>query len=213
VAEIYFMGIIDILQPYNMKKKIEHSFKSISHPETEISSVDTLQYSERFQKFLKAHTSTEDADKIKFPDEWVAEDDDLDDSEAEARRKREKKLAKQERKKEAKLKKKLEKAERKEEKRAKKEEKEKKKEEEKLMKKEEKARKRESKIIGVGTNYTSDGGSRLGGGSYLSGGGGGSVLTVSTELVESGSSSLGLDSRNSTGLRISAENASSSLPN
>lgn len=29
--EIYFMGIIDILQPYNLRKIAEHSFKSLRY--------------------------------------------------------------------------------------------------------------------------------------------------------------------------------------
>lgn len=141
VAEIYFMGIIDILQPYNLKKRLEHSFKSISHPETEISSVEPTFYATRFINFIKEHTSTEDSEKIKFPEEWVADEED-EDSEIEAKRRKEKKKQEEkERKQQKKEKKQKEKADRKEEKRAKKEEK-------RAREQEEKLRKRGSKIKG-----------------------------------------------------------------
>eukprot|EP01102_Stenamoeba_stenopodia_P009426 TRINITY_DN2776_c0_g1_i1.p1 TRINITY_DN2776_c0_g1~~TRINITY_DN2776_c0_g1_i1.p1 ORF type:complete len:698 (+),score=192.80 TRINITY_DN2776_c0_g1_i1:263-2356(+) len=136
VGEVYFMGIIDILQPYNMKKRLEHTFKSISQPETEISSVEPHFYGQRFLTFIKLHTSTEHAHKIQIPEEWVTEED---EKEIAKQKKKEEKAAK-------KRAKKKEKAERKEEKKLKKEEKERREKEEKEQRKAEKhARKRGSK--------------------------------------------------------------------
>ena len=31
LQEVYHMGVIDILTPYNIKKRIEHGFKSLTH--------------------------------------------------------------------------------------------------------------------------------------------------------------------------------------
>ncbi|XP_058191801.1 phosphatidylinositol 4-phosphate 5-kinase 8 isoform X2 [Rhododendron vialii] len=56
---VIYLGIIDILQNYNMKKKIEHAYKSLQHDPTSISSVDPKTYSKRFIGFL---------DKVVFPD-------------------------------------------------------------------------------------------------------------------------------------------------
>eukprot|EP00479_Gromia_sphaerica_P014844 TRINITY_DN9133_c0_g1_i1.p2 TRINITY_DN9133_c0_g1~~TRINITY_DN9133_c0_g1_i1.p2 ORF type:complete len:52 (-),score=7.15 TRINITY_DN9133_c0_g1_i1:76-231(-) len=47
------MGIIDILQEYNIKKKLESSFKSVMYAHQKISSVDPTQYAERFQKYIE----------------------------------------------------------------------------------------------------------------------------------------------------------------
>ena len=50
---VYYMGIIDILQPYNMRKKVEHAFKSIKNDSQSISCVAPSVYSQRFQQFLR----------------------------------------------------------------------------------------------------------------------------------------------------------------
>lgn len=50
---IYYMGIIDILQPYNMRKKVEHAFKSITESSTEISCVNPANYAKRFVDFIR----------------------------------------------------------------------------------------------------------------------------------------------------------------
>eukprot|EP00884_Botryococcus_braunii_P012486 jgi/Botrbrau1/21238/Bobra.39_2s0036.1 len=50
---ILYFGIIDILQEYNMSKRIEHGFKSIINDGKAISAVDPRQYARRFQDFLK----------------------------------------------------------------------------------------------------------------------------------------------------------------
>ncbi|XP_028080985.1 phosphatidylinositol 4-phosphate 5-kinase 7-like isoform X2 [Camellia sinensis] len=50
---VLYLGIIDILQEYNMKKKIEHAYKSLQYDPMLISSVEPKLYSERFIKFLE----------------------------------------------------------------------------------------------------------------------------------------------------------------
>jgi hypothetical protein len=51
--QVLYFGVIDILQAYNMTKKVEHLFKSIPHKRNTMSAVDPARYSKRFQKFLK----------------------------------------------------------------------------------------------------------------------------------------------------------------
>jgi len=50
--EIYFVGIIDILQQYNRHKKLEHFVKSLLDDPEIISSVHPDLYSRRFNRFL-----------------------------------------------------------------------------------------------------------------------------------------------------------------
>ncbi|KAK6126240.1 hypothetical protein DH2020_040012 [Rehmannia glutinosa] len=50
---VLYLGIIDILQEYNMSKKIEHAYKSIQFDSVSISAVDPTFYSERFLEFIK----------------------------------------------------------------------------------------------------------------------------------------------------------------
>ncbi|KAJ6870373.1 phosphatidylinositol 4-phosphate 5-kinase 4 [Populus alba x Populus x berolinensis] len=49
---VMFFGIIDILQDYDISKKLEHAYKSIQYDPTSISAVDPKQYSRRFRDFL-----------------------------------------------------------------------------------------------------------------------------------------------------------------
>eukprot|EP00475_Leptophrys_vorax_P023687 TRINITY_DN32483_c0_g1_i2.p1 TRINITY_DN32483_c0_g1~~TRINITY_DN32483_c0_g1_i2.p1 ORF type:complete len:193 (-),score=48.74 TRINITY_DN32483_c0_g1_i2:117-695(-) len=49
---IYYMGIIDILQQYNTKKKLERTVKSISSDVNTISSIKPSKYATRFTKFI-----------------------------------------------------------------------------------------------------------------------------------------------------------------
>ena len=49
---ILFFGIIDILQDYDISKKLEHAYKSIQYDPTSISAVDPKQYSKRFKDFI-----------------------------------------------------------------------------------------------------------------------------------------------------------------
>ncbi|XP_042505208.1 phosphatidylinositol 4-phosphate 5-kinase 9-like isoform X2 [Macadamia integrifolia] len=50
---VLYVGIIDILQEYNMSKKIEHAYKSIQFDSLSISAVDPVVYSQRFLKFIQ----------------------------------------------------------------------------------------------------------------------------------------------------------------
>lgn len=50
--EVYFMGIIDILQQYNTRKQGETAYKSLTLKKAEISCVDPAFYAKRFVSFL-----------------------------------------------------------------------------------------------------------------------------------------------------------------
>ncbi|KAL8061124.1 hypothetical protein ABFX02_02G067900 [Erythranthe guttata] len=50
---VLYLGIIDILQEYNMKKKIEHACKSLKYDHLAISAVEPKFYSKRFVTFLE----------------------------------------------------------------------------------------------------------------------------------------------------------------
>lgn len=56
MSEIYYIGIIDILQNYNFKKKVEHSFKSITQNKEGLSAVGAGQYAKRFYNFIAERT-------------------------------------------------------------------------------------------------------------------------------------------------------------
>lgn len=49
---ILFFGIIDILQNYDISKKLEHAYKAFQYDPTSISAVDPKQYSKRFRDFV-----------------------------------------------------------------------------------------------------------------------------------------------------------------
>jgi 1-phosphatidylinositol-4-phosphate 5-kinase len=49
---ILFFGIIDILQDYSVKKRLEHSYKSLQTDPNSISAVEPKLYSRRFQEFI-----------------------------------------------------------------------------------------------------------------------------------------------------------------
>ncbi|XP_010533934.1 PREDICTED: phosphatidylinositol 4-phosphate 5-kinase 7 [Tarenaya hassleriana] len=49
---VIYMGIIDILQEYNMKKKVEHTCKSLQYDPMTISAIEPELYSKRFIDFL-----------------------------------------------------------------------------------------------------------------------------------------------------------------
>jgi 1-phosphatidylinositol-4-phosphate 5-kinase len=49
---ILFFGIIDILQDYDISKKLEHAYKSMQYDSTLISAVDPKLYSRRFRDFI-----------------------------------------------------------------------------------------------------------------------------------------------------------------
>ena len=54
--EVYYVGIIDILCEYGLKKQLEHRYKAAKHGEKvgnqNFSVVDPVQYSSRFQSFF-----------------------------------------------------------------------------------------------------------------------------------------------------------------
>ncbi|KAF9321155.1 Phosphatidylinositol-4-phosphate 5-kinase [Podila horticola] len=50
--DLYYLGIIDILTPYNYVKKIEHYWKSLSQDKHAISSVNPIEYAQRFLSFM-----------------------------------------------------------------------------------------------------------------------------------------------------------------
>ena len=60
--EIYFVGLIDVLCEYGLKKQLEHHYKAARHGEKyssgkeasfqNFSAVDPSQYSRRFRKFV-----------------------------------------------------------------------------------------------------------------------------------------------------------------
>uniref|UniRef100_M1BKJ7 1-phosphatidylinositol-4-phosphate 5-kinase n=2 Tax=Solanum TaxID=4107 RepID=M1BKJ7_SOLTU len=49
---IVFFSIIDILQNYDISKKLEHAYKAFQYDPTSISAVDPKQYSKRFRDFI-----------------------------------------------------------------------------------------------------------------------------------------------------------------
>lgn len=51
----YHMGIIDILQEYNLVKKIEHGWKSLSYQKDTMSAVHPKTYARRFLDFMEKH--------------------------------------------------------------------------------------------------------------------------------------------------------------
>lgn len=50
--EIYYLGIIDILQKYNTSKRMENLFKGFTHKRSELSSVDPALYADRMVQFI-----------------------------------------------------------------------------------------------------------------------------------------------------------------
>ena len=57
---VLFFGIIDILQDYDISKKLEHAYKSQLYDPNSISAVDPKQYCKRFRDFIY-RAFTEDA--------------------------------------------------------------------------------------------------------------------------------------------------------
>nr|GMD84506.1 phosphatidylinositol 4-phosphate 5-kinase 6-like [Ipomoea batatas] len=49
---VLFFGIIDILQHYDITKKLEHAYKSFQHDSNSISAVDPKAYSRRFRDYI-----------------------------------------------------------------------------------------------------------------------------------------------------------------
>ncbi|KAJ2383707.1 Phosphatidylinositol-4-phosphate 5-kinase, partial [Coemansia sp. RSA 2611] len=49
---IYYLGVIDILTPYNAVKRTEHVVKSLVHDGSQISAVNPRKYGLRFLRFM-----------------------------------------------------------------------------------------------------------------------------------------------------------------
>ncbi|CAE8622935.1 unnamed protein product, partial [Polarella glacialis] len=49
---LYFLGIIDILTPYDSRKAVEHYFKALRHNKQGVSCCPPAMYAERFSKFM-----------------------------------------------------------------------------------------------------------------------------------------------------------------
>ena len=55
---MYYMGIIDFLQPWTIKKRLERDFKGLAGYDTRaISCVAPSDYATRFLKFIEAHVT------------------------------------------------------------------------------------------------------------------------------------------------------------
>lgn len=62
--EIYFLGIIDILTPWSLSKKLESAFKSIKFDKKEFSAIHPKDYGSRFCRFAIDHILQKDSKKI-----------------------------------------------------------------------------------------------------------------------------------------------------
>lgn len=62
-SEIYQVGIIDILQKYNTRKKAENFLKSCIYEPFEISAVPSRDYARRFLRFLRFNIGEENPPK------------------------------------------------------------------------------------------------------------------------------------------------------
>lgn len=51
--KVYFLGVIDILTPYNLVKQAEHFLKSFTQDKTTISAVNPIEYGARFIHFME----------------------------------------------------------------------------------------------------------------------------------------------------------------
>lgn len=55
--EVYYLGIIDILQQYNLRKSGENLLKGLTHDRKAISAVAPKDYAERFVEFMAKHST------------------------------------------------------------------------------------------------------------------------------------------------------------
>lgn len=53
--DVYFFGIIDILQMFNLKKKVESAYKGTRYNKKAISAVSSRMYGERFLEYMESH--------------------------------------------------------------------------------------------------------------------------------------------------------------
>lgn len=59
MPEIYYLGIIDCLTNYSIKKRLETFWRSLSHTRSTISALPASEYGDRFLKFIKDGISSE----------------------------------------------------------------------------------------------------------------------------------------------------------
>lgn len=57
VTDIYYMGIIDCLTNYSMKKRLETAWRSLSHTRNTISALPAKEYGDRFLSFIRSGLS------------------------------------------------------------------------------------------------------------------------------------------------------------
>eukprot|EP01116_Phalansterium_solitarium_P021505 TRINITY_DN6706_c0_g1_i2.p1 TRINITY_DN6706_c0_g1~~TRINITY_DN6706_c0_g1_i2.p1 ORF type:complete len:393 (-),score=124.22 TRINITY_DN6706_c0_g1_i2:87-1265(-) len=76
--EIYYVGIIDILQQYTSKKKIAHLAKSIRHSRDDLSTVNPRFYSVRFKDFMSKCIRVATLESVKEVDDAKAKKGSID---------------------------------------------------------------------------------------------------------------------------------------
>ena len=61
---VLYFGVIDILQEYDISKKLEHAYKSLQFDALSISAVNPSLYSQRFQDFIQKKTFPENSKNV-----------------------------------------------------------------------------------------------------------------------------------------------------
>ncbi|CAK9437966.1 uncharacterized protein LODBEIA_P23440 [Lodderomyces beijingensis] len=59
LQEIYYLGIIDFLTNYGLKKRLETCWRSLTHSRATISAIPAKEYGDRFRQFIKTGTTSE----------------------------------------------------------------------------------------------------------------------------------------------------------
>jgi len=53
-GDVFYFGIVDVLQPYTLKKQLEHSLKSLVQDKQKMTIVEPALYSQRFQAYISS---------------------------------------------------------------------------------------------------------------------------------------------------------------
>ena len=53
-GDVFYFGLVDVLQPYTLKKQLEHSLKSLVQDRNKMTIVEPGQYSQRFQAYISS---------------------------------------------------------------------------------------------------------------------------------------------------------------